>query len=119
MANEDRTELPTQRRKDEARRKGQVARSTDLAQAASLAAALAALSWAGAGIVNGLGSDLTTGLTRLAAARGHELTAGEVNGLAIAAAQSIALLVGPIAVAAMKVSLVVAPVKLPETMRPA
>jgi flagellar biosynthetic protein FlhB len=101
MANEDRTELPTQRRKDEARRKGQVARSTDLAQAASLAAALAALSWAGAGIVNGLGSDLTTGLTRLAAARGHELTAGEVNGLAISAAQSIAVLVGPIAVAAM------------------
>ena len=36
MAQEDRTELPTQRRKDEASRKGQVARSTDLAQAASL-----------------------------------------------------------------------------------
>jgi flagellar biosynthetic protein FlhB len=101
MAQEDRTELPTQRRKEEASRKGQVARSTDLAQAASLAAALAALSWAGARMVNGLGIDLTTGLARLATARGHELTPGEVNGLAAAAANSIAFLVGPIAVAAV------------------
>jgi flagellar biosynthetic protein FlhB len=101
MANEDRTELPTQRRKDEARRRGQVARSTDLAQAASLAAALAALSWAGAHMVNGLGIDLTMGLARLGTARGHDLTPGEVNGLAAAAARSIALFVGPIAAAAV------------------
>jgi flagellar biosynthetic protein FlhB len=100
MANEDRTELPTQRRKDEARRRGQIARSHDLAQAASLAAALVALGWAGAYMVNGLGLDLSQGLARLGTARGHDVTPGEVNGLAVAAARSIALFVGPVAIAA-------------------
>jgi flagellar biosynthetic protein FlhB len=100
MANEDRTELPTQRRKDEARRRGQIARSHDLAQAASLGAGLLALGWAGAYMVNGLGADLSLGLMRMTTARGHELTPGEVNGFAVAAARSIAVFVGPIAMAA-------------------
>jgi flagellar biosynthesis protein FlhB len=96
----EKTELPTQRRLDEARRRGQVARSRDLAQAASLGASLLAMSWAGHRIVEGLAFDLTTGLTRLSSTRGHELTSGEVNGLAIGAAMSIGSLVGPVALAA-------------------
>src|SRR5262245_36245482 len=96
----EKTELPTQRRLDEARRRGQVARSQDLAQAASLGAALLAMTWAGQRIVEGLALNLTTGLTRLSTTRGHELTSGEVNGLAIGAAMSIGSLVGPVALAA-------------------
>jgi flagellar biosynthetic protein FlhB len=96
----DKTELPTQRRLDEARKRGQVARSQDLAQAASLAAALLAMTWAGRRIVEGLSLDLTTGLTRLSTRHGHELTSGEVNGIAINAAISIGSLVGPVALGA-------------------
>jgi flagellar biosynthetic protein FlhB len=100
MASDDRTELPTGRRIDEARRRGQIARSQDLGQAAGLAAALGALTLTGGYMMASLAQGVAAGLSRLAVRPGHELSAGEVTGLAVSGAASIALLVGPIAVAA-------------------
>lgn len=100
MAADDRTELPTQRRKDEAKKRGQIARSQDLGQAAGLAASLLVLGWAGRRMVEGLGGDVAQGIARLAGASRHEMTAGEVNGLAANAALSLGLLVGPVALSA-------------------
>jgi flagellar biosynthetic protein FlhB len=100
MARDDRTELPTQRRVKEARRRGQIARSPDLTQAAGLASALVAIGFFGRSIVEGLAMSLAQGLGRLATGAGHEIGPGDVNGLAIAAAGTIGTLVGPISLAA-------------------
>src|SRR5262249_30760846 len=99
MAQDDKTELPTQRRIQEARRRGQIARSHDLTQAAGLAPALVPLSFVGPPLGRGLAIAPTQGISRLSVGAGHELAPGEVNGLAIRAAMSIGLLVGPVALA--------------------
>ena len=100
MASDDRTELPTGRRIDEARRRGQIARSHDLGQAAGLAASLGALTLTGGYMLTRLGQELVAGLSRLSMRPAHQVSAGEVTGLAVSGAASIALLVGPIALAA-------------------
>jgi flagellar biosynthetic protein FlhB len=100
MATDDRTELPTQRRKDEAKRRGQLPRSQDFGQAAGLAASLLVLGWTGSHVIEGLGGELSLGLVRLASAPGHDVSAGDVTAFAISAATSLGWLVGPVAVAA-------------------
>lgn len=100
MAADDRTERPTPRRLLDARRRGQIARSQDLGQAAGLAAALAVLSLTGAYYIGGLAEVLTRGLAAMGGAAAHDITAGEVTGLAVRNAAALALIVGPIAIAA-------------------
>jgi flagellar biosynthetic protein FlhB len=100
MASDDRTEQPTQRKLDDARKKGQVPRSRHVGEVAGLLAALAMLGFAGQRIVAILATELTNGFSRLSMAAGHNVNAGEVTGLAVVTARAIALAVGPVAVAA-------------------
>ncbi len=98
---DDRTEKPTQRRLDQARRRGQVARSRDLNDAFHLGAALLVLAYWGPSMIAGLGTVVATGLTRLGDARVQAITSGEVVNLAISGVFQIAWLVAPLAVAAL------------------
>ena len=100
MAADDRTEKPTARRISDARKRGQIARSVDLGQAASLATALGALALAGTRYMEGNADLLSRGLARLATTPAHDLTSGEITGLAVQGAATLGLLVGPIACAA-------------------
>jgi len=100
MADTDRTELPTARRKEQARDKGQVARSRHLGEVAGLLGALAALSVSGAHMMGRLESELALGFSRLGATAAHGITAGEVTGLAVSGAVALALVVGPVALSA-------------------
>jgi flagellar biosynthetic protein FlhB len=100
MASDDRTEKPTSRRLTDARKRGQVARSQDLSQAAGLAAALAAIGFVGTQYVDGLATALASGVSRVGVTPAHDVTAGEVTGLAVATATTLGLVVGPIALAA-------------------
>ena len=54
MANDDKTEKPTGKRKGEARKKGQVAKSTELNGALVLVAGLVAISMQGPAVVNAM-----------------------------------------------------------------
>src|SRR5579872_7098905 len=60
---QDRTEQPTQKRLDEARRSGQVPRSRDLTTAAVVLVAGIGLRFSGAGIASGLAGLMRSGLT--------------------------------------------------------
>ena len=68
MSDSNRTEQPTQRRRNEARRRGQVARSRDLNDAFQLGAALMVLTYWGPSMVAGLGRVMALGMTVLFAA---------------------------------------------------
>ena len=56
MANHDKTEKATPKRRSEARKKGQVAKSTDLNGAVVLAAGLVGLTFMGPKVVSGISS---------------------------------------------------------------
>jgi flagellar biosynthetic protein FlhB len=56
MANDDKTEKPTGKRKSEARRKGQIAKSTEINGALVLIAGLVAISMQGPAVVNSMAS---------------------------------------------------------------
>lgn len=98
---DDRTERPTQRRLDQARRKGQVARSRDLNDAFHLGAALIVLAYWGPSMVTGLGTIVGQGLARAGEVRQQALTSGEMVNLAIQGVVQIGWLVAPLAVAAV------------------
>jgi flagellar biosynthetic protein FlhB len=100
MASDDRTERPTARRLKDARKRGQVARSQDLGQAAGLGAALGVLSMLGTRYVQGMADALANGFGRMGVSPAHDITAGEVTGLAVNGAATLGLLVGPIALSA-------------------
>lgn len=100
MASE-RTEQPTQRRLDDARRRGQMARSRDLGDACHLGAALIVLGWWGPSIVQGLGTIVQTGILRVGDTRHQAITSGEVVNLALQGVWQIGWLVGPLAIAAL------------------
>jgi flagellar biosynthesis protein FlhB len=92
----EKTEKPTGRRLDEARRKGNVARSRDLVQIASMAAALGALAYLGPWMVTRLGGVIEEGL---AYATQHGVGDIQVGELAIRARQDLglfAMLVAPL-----------------------
>jgi flagellar biosynthetic protein FlhB len=100
MASDDRTERPTARRLKDARKRGQVARSQDLGQAAGLAAALGVIGMVGPRYVQGMADAMATGMGRMGVSPAHDITAGEVTGLAAQGAATLGLLVGPIALTA-------------------
>ncbi len=99
MASDDRTEKPTGRRLQDARKKGQVARSRNVTQAATLVTALLVLSWTGRGMIAGLGEAMRRGL-ETAGAVGHlEIEPGLLLQTIVANATTLGLLVGPVAMA--------------------
>ena len=100
MAADDKTEQPTQRRLDDARKKGQVPRSRHVGEVAGLLAALAVLGIGGTRMIGILCDELTSGFARLGMSAAHSISPGEVTGLAVVTARAIAMAVGPIAVAA-------------------
>ena len=62
MSDENRTEQPTQKRRDDARKKGQMARSRDLAVAAASVAAAMMLGRLGSRLISGLADELAKDL---------------------------------------------------------
>ena len=60
MANDDKTEKPTGKRKSEARKKGQVAKSTEVNGALVLVAGLVAISMQGPAVVNSMAGAMRT-----------------------------------------------------------
>jgi flagellar biosynthesis protein FlhB len=102
---DDRTEKPTSRRLNDARRKGQVARSRDLVQSGSLAASLVVLVWLGSGLVEGLGLALRAGLTGLHRFPSQDLRIEEMTPIALSGLRTVVVLVGPIALTAVVATL--------------
>jgi flagellar biosynthetic protein FlhB len=101
VANEERTEQPTGKKRQDAREKGQVARSKDLAVAAATVAATIALGRLGGRLVTGLGEQLSRDLTNLGDAPFRTVTSGELVSIVASGGMTMALLVGPIAMATM------------------
>jgi flagellar biosynthetic protein FlhB len=97
----ERTEKPTGRRLTDARKRGQVARSRVLGEAASLAAVLAVLSQTGMAFVQRSGSAVTEGLARVGDRATTPIDSADLPDLAWWGGQTIALTVGPVALASV------------------
>jgi flagellar biosynthetic protein FlhB len=106
MSDENKTEKPTPKKLKEARDKGQIARSKDLALAAASVAATIALAKLGGRLLNGLGERLAKDLTHFADAPLRTVTSGDLASMIFDGGQTMALLVGPIALATMFVGVV-------------
>lgn len=98
MAGENRTEKPTPKRRQEARKRGQVARSADLNGAVVLFASIAVLALVGPGILHRLEEVVATGLAR--SATPEEAGPQALGGLARWIGVSVAQTAGPVAFAA-------------------
>ncbi len=96
MARDDRTEKPTGKRLNEARKKGQVAKSQDLSTAVALAAGVIAICLMGSKIVNGAGSAMRAIFAQIARP-GAATTAAGLNGLEHVVMQTMLSVVAPIA----------------------
>ena len=105
MANDDRTEAPTAKRRSEARKKGQVAKSADLNGALVLAGGLIAISAFGPAVVSGAGSAMTTAFTQIA--NPNAVTSGPgLHGLMETVLQTMLKTVAPIAAICVAVAIV-------------
>jgi flagellar biosynthetic protein FlhB len=97
----ERTEKPTGKRLQKAREQGQIARSRDLALAAASVVATIALGKLGARLVSGLGERLQIGLAHFGDAPLKTVTGGDLQQMIVTGCWTLALLVGPIALATM------------------
>jgi flagellar biosynthetic protein FlhB len=100
---QDKTEKPTPKKLKDAREKGQVARSRDLALAAASVAATIALARLGGRLLNGLGERLARDLSHFADTPLTTVTSGDLTNMVVDGGRTMALLVGPIALATMVV----------------
>ncbi len=102
MAGEERTEAPTPRRREEARRRGHVARSTDLTAVAVVFAVLVALRLFGPHMMDGL-----LGITRgtLTMLPSPELTPDQAHALFLDLLLGMAVIVAPVCVGAVAAGL--------------
>ncbi len=96
MANDDRTEKPTAKRKSEARRKGQVAKSHDLGGSVVLVGGLIALSAFAPAVVHGAAGAMTQIFGRIATPDASTSAAG-LNGLLHIVISTMLATVAPIA----------------------
>ena len=101
MAQDDRTEAPTGKKKQDARKKGQIPRSRELGVAAASVAATIALGRFGVNLMSGLGDRLASDLTHLGDAPMRTVTEGELVSMVMTSGMLISLTVGPIALATM------------------
>jgi flagellar biosynthetic protein FlhB len=97
----EKTEHPTLKKLKDAREKGQIARSRDLAVAAATVAGTIALASLGERLMRGLGERLATDLTHFADAPTKTIGTGDLTAMVVQGGTTIALLVGPIAMATM------------------
>jgi flagellar biosynthetic protein FlhB len=102
---DDRTEQPTARKLQEARKRGQVVRTKEAGQAASLIAATLALGWLGTTIMTRLETSLTRGIERMGHVGTRQLADGEVSTLAVDALATVGMTVGPIALTSVVIVL--------------
>jgi flagellar biosynthesis protein FlhB len=94
MADPDKTEAPTPKRREEARKSGQVAKSTDLSGSITLLAGLFTLGITGPSIVQRLASGITTSLQ---AGGGHDpVTRGTIGRLLVTNGTNVLTCLAPI-----------------------
>jgi len=96
MANHDKTEKATPKRRSEARKKGQVAKSTDLNGAVVLAAGLVGLTFMGPKVVSGISSAMRSIFAQISHP-GEATTAAGLHALMSLAMSTILATVAPIA----------------------
>jgi flagellar biosynthetic protein FlhB len=101
MQNEDRTEQPTAKKLKDSRKRGQIARSRELAVAAATVAGVIALGRMGGRLMTGLGERLALDISHLGDAPMRTVTAGELTAAVASVASTVAVLVGPLAMATM------------------
>jgi flagellar biosynthetic protein FlhB len=98
---EERTEQPTQKKLRDARMRGSLPRSKEFHDSLQFGAALIGLIWGGSYMVARLSSRVAEGLT-LAGTRAHQvLSPIDLSSMAIDEGVSLALIVGPVAAAAV------------------
>ena len=97
----EKTEHPTPKKLKDAKEKGQIARSRDLAIAAASVAGTIALASLGERLIRGLGERLATDLSHFADAPLRTVSEGDLTAMVVHGGTTIALLVGPIAMATM------------------
>jgi flagellar biosynthetic protein FlhB len=97
----EKTEKPTQKKLDDARKRGQIARSKDLAMAAATVAATFALARAGGNIVSRLSERVSADLSHFGDYALTDITAPQLTALVIGGVQLVAIVVGPIALVTM------------------
>jgi len=105
MANDDRTEKPTAKRRDDARKKGQVAKSADLSGALVLVGGLIALTAVGPAIVNGAGAAMTTAFGQIASPNAVSSGAG-LHGLMMLVLHTMLRTVAPVAAICVAVAVI-------------
>jgi len=97
MAAGEKTEKPTKKRLDDARKKGQVARSKDLAVAAASVAGTFAMAQVGGHMVTRLTDRMIADLSHFGDNPLAALTGAQIDGVVIGGVQLVAVLVAPIA----------------------
>ena len=98
---DDRTEQPTQRRRQDALRQGRVARTKEAGQAASLVAATLALGWIGSSTLEHLGQTMAAGIERMGALARAPIDQAQVTTVAISAVGSVGVIAAPVALTAV------------------
>ena len=101
QSSQERTEQPTNRRLQDARRKGKVARTKEAGQAASLIAATVALGWIGDGVLSRLGHALAAGIGRMGALARTPLDQAQVADAAVDAVTTMGIVTAPVALTAI------------------
>jgi flagellar biosynthetic protein FlhB len=94
MADPDKTEAPTPKRREEARNSGQIAKSSDLSGAVTLLAGLFTLGITGPSIVQRLGTGITTSLAN--GAHHDPVTRQTIGELLVVSGKSVLLCLAPI-----------------------
>jgi flagellar biosynthetic protein FlhB len=97
----EKTEKPTQKKLDDARKRGQIARSKDLAMAAATVAATFALARAGGNIMSTLTERVEGDLSHFGDHALSDITGQQLTALVLSSVQLIAIAVGPIALVTM------------------
>jgi flagellar biosynthesis protein FlhB len=94
MADPDKTEAPTPKRREEARKSGQIAKSADLSGAITLLAGLFTLGLTGPSIVQRLGSGISASLAT--GAHHDPVTRGTIGDMLMSSGRSVLMCLAPI-----------------------
>jgi flagellar biosynthesis protein FlhB len=97
----EKTEKPTQKRLEDARKRGQIPRSKDLAMAAASIAATFALARLGGHVFYALGERLSSDLAHFGDEPLRDITGPQMTAVVLTAAKLIAVVVGPIGLVTM------------------
>lgn len=98
---EERTEQATSKKLTDARQKGQVLRSKEVHDVMQFAAVVLVMTYTAQYMVEGLSVAMAHGLTAMGHGARRTITAGELTRMGLEVGRSLALLVGPIALASI------------------